>query len=133
MANRNLFPIAGSNHPDIVAVSGLLTFADDVGAAAAGSECTVSKSNGFISSVARTAEGIFPITFADSYAYCVGFCHGELTGNIRCQMTAQSIADTTPTVDITFETGSTGADVDPDGLAVYVTFFFKNSKYANGA
>lgn len=129
MANRNLFPIAGGNQPEFTIVSGLLTFAAD----AETNGCAVTKSNGFISSVARTAEGIWQITFADSYAYCVGFMHAELTANLRCQMTAQSIADTSPTVDLTFETGSTGADIDPDGLAVYCTFIMKNSKYATGA
>jgi hypothetical protein len=129
MANRNLFPVGGSNQPELVLVSFNLVGAADIGA----NGYTITGSNGFVASAARTAEGIVQITFADSYAYCCGFFHGELTGNLRCQMTAQSIADSTPTVDLTFETGSTGADIDPDGLTVRCNFLMKNSKYATGA
>jgi hypothetical protein len=94
----------------------------------------VSKSNGFITSCTRTAEGIWSVLFKDSYARCLGMLKPiGLTSGINCNVTAQSVADSTPTVALTFDTGTTGSDVDPDGMTLDVTFLMKNSMAGTGA
>ena len=136
MSNRFMYTDVSSNQPATCLVTCCLTFADDIGvaAAAAASVCAVTLSNGYVASVARTAEGIFPITFDDRWKRCMGIFSVEgLAGDLRVLMTAQSLNDSTPTVDLTFETGSTGADIDPDGEVLYVTFIMKNSSVAEGA
>lgn len=129
MANRNMFGPVRSNHPDMALVHFVLTFAADAEA----NGCAVTKSNGYVSSCARSAEGIWTITLQHSWASCWGLVVEGLAGNLRAQLTAQSVADSTPTVTVTFETGSTGSDIDPDSEVLYCTLFLKNSSYANQA
>jgi hypothetical protein len=130
MASRNALPVEGANIPGLFFISARLTFAADVAA----NGVAVTKSNGFVSSCTRTAEGIFQVTFADTWYRCLGMLMPPvLTANLRINMTAQSVADSTPTVDFTVETGSTGGDIDPDGLTLDVVFVMKNSSVGEQA
>ena len=130
MAARRGFPVACCNHPGVTFVAARLTFAAD----AETNGCAVTKSNGWVSSCTRTAEGIWTVDFADRFYRCLGMLETiGLAGNLRVQATAQSINDPTPTVTLTFETGSTGSDIDPDSEVVDVCFMMKNSQTAEGA
>lgn len=127
MANRNFFGPVRSNHPDVVLVSGYFTFSAD-----ATPTCAITKSNGFISSCVQSAEGVYDVTFAQSYAACLGVLVVGMADGNEVQATAQSVADSTPTVTLTFQ-GATGTNADPTSAAGWFTFIMKNSSYANQA
>jgi hypothetical protein len=129
MAGRNTFSDVSANQPGVTLVSCRLTFAADAEA----NGCAVTKSNGYVSSCARSAEGIWIVTFADSWYRCLGVAPVLIKADTILTVTAQSLADSSPTLTLLFETADTGADADPDSVVLDVTFIMKNSGAAEGA
>jgi hypothetical protein len=118
-----------ANCPGVSVVSFRLVFAADAEA----DGCAVSKSNGFVSSVVREAEGIWVVNLADSWYRVLGMLQPiGLTSGLACTCTAQSANDSTPTVTLTFDTAASGSDVDPDGLTLDLALLVKNSSAGEG-
>lgn len=129
MANRNMFTDVASNQPGTCLVSCRLTFAADANA----NGCAVTKSNGYVSSCTKSAEGIWIVTFANSWYRCLGVAPVLIKADTILTVTAQSLNDSSPTVTLLFETADTGADADPDSVVLDITFIMKNASYAEGA
>jgi hypothetical protein len=120
--NKKLNNQIHSNVPWLIEMHIRLTGAADVEA----SGYTITKGSGYLTSATRTGEGVIQLAFKDRFKQIVG-CHVlSSLQDIVPYLSAVSLDDATPTIDITCElfSDSAGAAVDPDSGILDITLEF---------